>query len=228
MRGGTLVRYRYIVMVALALAMAGCGGGDEVPSVADDSARAGRMVLTEADLPGLVRDDDESDEDDEDDPFRQCLNDNQLLADLGEGPRAAEASFADADETLVRASAVTLAESEEDAEEAFAELERPAFIGCFENAIRTSFTEELGDDVDIENLEVADLAADFGDESVGYRATLDLIGEDDQASFAFDYVFIRVDRAVAALFSFDIDDTFDTADRSRLAGILVDRMENEL
>ncbi len=70
---------------------------------------------------------------------------------------------------------------------------------------------------------------DLGDESVGYRATLDLVGGGgESASFAFDYVFLRVDRAIAALFSFDIDDTLDAGDRSRLAGILVDRMEDEL
>ncbi|HEX7276087.1 MAG TPA: hypothetical protein VF244_01815 [Acidimicrobiales bacterium] len=101
--------------MALALVLAGCGGGgDDLPSAADDTARAGRIVLTEAEFPGLVREDDENDDDaEEDDPFRECLNESQLIADLGEGPRSAEATFVGGeDEAQVRASAVTLAESE--------------------------------------------------------------------------------------------------------------------
>ncbi len=217
MKAGTPLRYRL------------AGGGDKLPSVADDKARAERIILTDADFPGLEREDDEEDDDDESDSFRQCLNENQMLADLGEGPRSAEATFSDEDETLARASAVNLAESEDEAEEAFAELEQSSFVGCFENAIRTGFGDELGDGVEIDDLSVSELrVGDLGDEAIGYRATVDLVGQDDEASFAFDYVFIRVGRAVGVLFSFDIDTTFDEDDRERLSETLADRMADEL
>ena len=218
------------VAMAVVLALAGCGGGDDLPSAADDTARAERIVFTDADLPDLVRDDDDDEDDaEEDDPFRECLGDNPLIADLGEGPRGAEATFSDAEDgARVRASAVTLAERGADAEEAFAQLTEPGFVGCFEDAIRAGFTEELTDDAGIRNLSVTPLLDDFGDESVGYRVALDVVSGTESASFAFDYVFLRVDRGIAALFSFDIDDTLDADERSRLAGVLADRLEDEL
>ena len=235
MTAGTNVRHRSLaVAVALALAMAlalgACGsdGGDEVPSPQEDRARAERIVLTDADLPGLARQDDD-DADDEDDPFRKCLNDNQVLVDLGEGPRSAEATFGDAEETVVRSSAVNLAENDDDAEAAFDEVERPTFVGCFEDAIATGFDEGIGESANLENLEVDELSVDeYGDETVAYRATVDVVAAQERLSLAFDYVFFRVDRAIAVLFSFDVGQTFDEADRNRLSEVLTDRMADEV
>ncbi len=233
MTAGTNVRYRNLaVAVALTLALAlgacGGGGGGDVPGTQEDKARAERIVLTDADLPGLARQDDD-DADDESDPFRKCLNDNQVLVDLGEGPRSAEATFGDAAETVVRSSAVNLAENDDDAKAAFDEVERPTFVGCFEDAITTGFEEGIGESANLENLKVDELSVDkFGDETVAYRATVDVVAAQEKLSLAFDYVFFRVDRAIAVLFSFDVGQKFDEAERNRLSEVLTDRMENEL
>ena len=92
MTAGTNVRYRNVAMAVAwpwrsPSAPRGGGGGGDVPGTQEDKARAERIVLTEADLPGLARQDDDE-ADDESDPFRKCLNDNQVLVDLGEGPAA--------------------------------------------------------------------------------------------------------------------------------------------
>ena len=230
MTAGTMVRYRHVVVAALALTLGACGGDDggKVPTAQDDKARAQRIVFSEADFPDLARQADDQ-ADDESDPFRKCLNDNQVLVDLGKGPRSAEATFGNEDETLVRSSAVSLAESEDDAKAAFDEVSRKTFVGCFEDAITTGFEAGIGENADLQDLKVDKLSVDkHGDETVAYRATVDVVAAQEKLSLAFDYVFFRVDRAVAVLFSFDVAGTFDKADRNRLSEVLTGRMADEV
>ncbi|MEA2827546.1 MAG: hypothetical protein QOG43_1985 [Actinomycetota bacterium] len=228
MTAGTTVRYRQAV-VALALALGACGGGDgKAPPAQEDKARAERIVFTEADFPDLARQPTDNSDDDSD-PFRKCLNDNQVLVDLGRGARSAEATFGNEDETVVRSSAVSLAESGDDAKAAFDEVSRKTFVGCFEDAITTGFEEGIGTDADLQNLKVDGLSVDkHGDETVAYRATVDVVAAQEKLSLAFDYVFFRVNRAVAVLFSFDVGQTLDKGERNRLSKILTDRMADEV
>ena len=212
------------VGVILALALVACGGDEKIPTAAEDKAQAERIVLTEADVPGLIRIEDGA-SDDEADAIRQCLNGNAVLTGLGDGPRSAESNFANEDETVVRASSVSLAESECDAEAAFAEISKSGFKDCFGQAIRTAFEQELGgSEASISNLSVAELPVDdVGEDSVGYRATLGL-EVIRSVALSFDYVFIREGRGLAVLFAFDVDGSFDAADRTRLSKVIADRL----
>src|SRR5204862_1303491 len=98
-----------------------------------------------------------------------------------------------------------------------------------EDAITTGFESGIGEDADLQNLKVDELSVDkHGDETVAYRATVDVVAAQEKLSLAFDYVFFRVDRAVAVLFSFDVADTFDKADRNRLSEVLTGRMADEV
>jgi len=213
-----------LVGLVLTMALVACGGGDEkVPAAAEDKAQAERIVLTEADVPDLTRTEEE-DSDDGSEPFQKCLNDNVLLTKLGDGPRSAESSFGNEDETIVRASAVNLAESEGDAMAAFAELNRANFVGCFEEAVRTAFEEELSGS--FSNLEVIKLPVEkVGDDTVAFRTTLDLELVRSLA-LSLDYVFFRVGRGLGVLFSVDVDGTLDAAERTRLVKAIAGRLED--
>ncbi|MEA2687033.1 MAG: hypothetical protein QOE93_2228 [Actinomycetota bacterium] len=225
-----MVRTRYLLAVAstLALALAGCGGGDdEVPTVAEDTARAERIIFNEDDFPGYTLDAD--DEDDEDDPFRECLGGNQVLIDLGDGPRSAEADFSKDDGNITRSSAAILTVSEDEAEEAFAVLTESDFADCFKDAIQAGLDDAVGDDADVNDVTVSKLPdEDLGEETVGYRGQATLEDATESIDLSFDYVFFRVDRGLAVLFTFDVDDELSGGERTRLAKVLVQRLEDEV
>lgn len=215
----------------LAVALAACGGDDGVPPPAEDKARAQRVVLNERDLPGLTREDTDGD-DDETDPseaaFNRCLNNNPLLTQAGEDPRGAESEFGNDDETQNVASFATFAEDEKAATAALAVLRQPAFRGCFENALRSVLEEEEGGDADITGVTVTELpAGDLGDERVGYRSTVDVAAGTELETLVSDFVFVREGRGLAALFVFDVTETFDPNERLRLSQLLADRLSNE-
>ena len=219
-----------VLALVLATALAACGD-DGIPSPAEDKARAERVVLNERDVPGLTREDTD-DEDDESDPseaaFDRCLNNNPLLTQAGDDPRGAESEFGNDDESQNVASFVTFAENEKAATAALAVLRQPAFSGCFENALRTGLDEEVGSDANITRVTVAPLpSGDLGDESIAYRATVDLTAGSESATLVFDLVFIRGGRGVAGLFVFDLTDTFDPDERLRLSKVLSDRLPKD-
>jgi hypothetical protein len=223
---GSKARRRYRFILLLTVALVACGGDEDVPTAAEDRARAERMVFTAADLPDLTQGE-EDDSDDEDDPVRACLNGNPVLTELGNGPRSAEATFNDEEETLVRASTVNLAESEDDAKEAFAEVEGAAFLTCFEGAVREGFEEGIDEGLAATNLSVSNLRdAEYGDESVTYRVTLNLEVPGQTVPASFDYMFLREGRVVGVLFAFDINGSLADAERKRLAELLSDRMQD--
>lgn len=223
---GRVARWQYRFILFLTVALVACGGGDDPPTAAEDQARAERMVFTAADFPDLIEVEEDDSDDDEDDPLKDCLSD-PLLTELGNGPRSAESTFNDEDETQVRASIVNLAETEDAAEEAFGAVTTPAFLTCFEDAVRTGFEEGIDEGLAATNLSVTNLPdAEFGDESVTYRVTLNLEVPGQTVPASFDYVFIREGRAVAILFAFDIEDSLDDDERKRLAELLSDRMQD--
>ncbi|HVF14638.1 MAG TPA: hypothetical protein VM942_08565 [Acidimicrobiales bacterium] len=219
------VRMGLIVALILVLSLVACGGGEDPPSAAEDQARAEQMVLTAADLPGMTQGE-EDDSDDEDDPIGDCLE-SPVLTELGNGPRSAESAFNDDEETQLRSSAVNLAESEDDAKEAFGQVKEAAFLTCFQDAVRSGFDDAIGQGLAVTNLSASNLPdASHGDESVTYRVTLDLGLQGQSVPASFDYMFIREGRVVAVLVSFDLNGSLDDAERGRLAELLSDRMQD--
>ena len=230
----TVTRWRRAVTLALgmALGLAVCGGGDEekVGTPAEDKARAERVVFTELDLPGLTRDaDDPSDDesDSSDAAFKECVNDDPLLTKLGEDDRGAESTFSNDDSTVTRGSSVTFAVTEEEAQAAFAELERSSFAGCFQDVLRASFEEGLGDDATVGDFSVQPLTVEeLGEETAAFRALVTLEGPGQTLELAFDFVFFRIGRGLGGFFAFDVGDPLDVAERVRLSEILSERLED--
>jgi hypothetical protein len=222
---------RILAIVVFGMALAACGDGEKLPTAQEDKARAERIVLTEADVPGLTKEpaDDSSDTstDPSDVAFEACLHNNPLLTTLGESERGADATFSDDDESVTRSSAVTFAESEKDAKAAFAELTSDSFAGCLEGTFKSGLQAEIGSDADVSGLKVAAVpVADVGDEAVAYRADVDLEAAGQSFPLSFDFVFIRADRGIVGLFAFDAAKPLDDAERARLAKILGDRLQD--
>ena len=59
---------------------------------------------------------------------------------------------------------------------------------------------------------------DQGDESVGYRAAIDLGPAGRTVTLSMDFAFLRVDRTLGTLAAFDFQDGVDDDERSRLLG----------
>ncbi len=219
-------------------ACAGGGGGSTPPSAADDKARAGEVVLRQADLPRLREEprveDDETEpspgeEDAEDDAledrFLSCLGDNALLDNLGKGPRGESSEFNDDEGSVSVLSLVVFAEQEDEAEAAFAEMSRQGVAECLEETLRTTF-EQFGSAPEIS---VSTLPVDTrSDGQIGYRITLvpDLPPELDALpdTASFDLVFLRGGRGLAGLFLTDRAGTFDEGERARLTDLLSKRL----
>jgi len=226
---------RFLVILVLGMGigmgLVACGGDEDPPSAAEDKARAEKVVLTDADVPGLTKDPADDDTDTETDPsdeaFEKCLDNNVLLTDLGEDERGAEASFSDEDEEVTRSSVVTFAETKKEAEEAFDAVSKDSFAGCLEDAFKTGLQEEIGSDATVGDVAVSKLPdEDLGDEHVAYRAAVDLSAAGQSFELSFDFVFVRVDRGLAGLFAFDVEEAFAAGERTRLTKILADRLED--
>ncbi len=229
----TVTHRRLVLILALGvgLGLAGCSSDDEkVATPQQDKAAAERAVLTEADVPDMTRDEDDP-SDDEEDPsdaaFEECVNNNVLLTNLGEDERGAESTFSNDDSSSTRGSSVTFAPSEDEAKSAFAELERSTFAGCFQDVLRTSFDEEVGAEATVSEFSVEPLTVEeLGDETAAFRAMVTLEGPGQTLELSFDFVFVRVDRAIGGLFAFDVGDPLDPAERVRLSEIITERMED--
>ncbi len=220
--------------LGLGLGLAACGGDEEsVGTPEEDQARAERAVLNSGDLPGLTMDTDEADDDDDDeaDPFGEafgeCVDDNELLdPDAAENPRGAESSFSNDDGSRTVLSGVSFAESETEAEAAFDVLTSPGFASCFEGVFRTGMEEAAGSQLDVD-ASVSELpTGSLGDEAVGYRVTVGASGTGGSRTGTLDFVYIRVGRGLASLSAFTVGPPFADADRTRLAELLGDRLQD--
>lgn len=226
------VGLRYLVSLVLSMALVACGGdGDNgavtaAPTAEEDKVRAEGVVLSELDLPGLIKQPAQDETDAADAIYNECINDNPLLTEFGEGARGAESDYRNGEQTIVRGSSAAFAEHEEEATAAIAELRKPTFAGCFERALQVFYTAEIGDEAEVKNVEVSALVVEErGDESVGYRARLDLTGRARSVVVSFEFVFVRVGRGMVGLSTQDIGQPLEAAERSRLTQLLANRLE---
>ena len=230
---------RKILVLVLAVLIAGCGGDDSESSDATtippttrptpeaDKARAGRIVLTAADLPGYTEDTEPEEDDDEvDRAFAACMqNDPVLTAEEGTNPRTVDGGDFERNEELTVGSEATIAETEDQAREALNKVRSPAVLDCFTRTIRTELPKTLDPGVSLRNVAVTSpTVTPVGDESVGLRIALTLSAQGETARLVLDVTIIRRERAVAFLSTTGVNTAFPEAERASLATKMADRM----
>lgn len=239
-RAAKMSAMRKLLVLALLVFVPACGGGDSessdttnAPTTARataevDKARAGRIVLTGADLPGYTEDaaTDEDDDPEVDRAFATCVkNDPILTAEPDTNPRTVDGSDFEKTDELSVGSTATIGETEDQAKKAISRLREEGVLDC----MGTSFREELAKsvpsgaslrDVSVEKLSVA--AA--GDESVGLRLVAVLAVRSESVRVTSDITAIRRERAVAFLVTTGVGTSFPEGERTALATKMAGRM----
>ena len=221
--------------------LAGCGGGDDsatptttaAPNTTTtvarpelDKEKAGRVVLTAADVPGFTADPPDADDNDTiEQAANACVNNNPVLVRLGEDTDARGAVSPDfrKGEGQTVGSSVTFGETEEEARSAIAALSAPSFAGCFSEAAAAALrTDPTFSNVTVETTRLPTVAA--GDQSIGFRNTIRATVRNIPATFFVDFTFVRRGRAFAVINDLSVSTPFPEADRVRLATTIAGRM----
>ena len=229
---------RKILVLALLVLVPACGGDDSdsadttaPPTTARataelDKARAGRIVLTGADLPGYTEDVSAEEDPAVDEAFAACVeNDPVLTADPATNPRTVDGSdFDKSDEQSVSSSAV-IAETEDQARAAMGRLREQGVLDCLGTNFREELGETLGSEATLRSVDVDELpVAAAGDESVGLRLVATIGVEGETVRVTADVTAIRRERAVAFLVTNGVNSPFPQAERTDLATKMAGRM----
>lgn len=234
-----------VLLTTLAL-LAGCGGDDDSessesktdsttapattrPTAEQDKQRAGRIVLTAADLPGYTEDtsSDDDDDDEVDRAFAACVqNDPVLTAQEPADPRTVEGKdFEKSAEQQLVSSKASIAETAEQAQAALAQLRNQTVLNCLERAFRPELQKSLDAGDTLNSLNVTTLpVASVGDESVGFRIAATVTTSGQRVPITFDFTIIRRERAVAFLLTTAVARSFSNSERDALASKMADRM----
>ena len=193
-----------------------------------DEQKAERIVLTATDLPGFTAD--PRDADDEDSPEAEaelaaCANNDPVFAQMGEesDPRGAFSPEFKKGETVTVSSAVTFADSEDQAQGAITAFSAPSFPACFSRG----FAAELRRDGTFTNVTVNTTklpAMTVGDQSVGLRSVARLRAGGTAITVYADFIRIRSGRALSGIQIFSAPTPFPDAERIRLATAIAGRM----
>ena len=190
-----------------------------------DKQKAGRIVLTAADLPGYTEDPPDSDDSDFGEEGAECFKNNALLLRVGEDgdPRGAFSADFSKGEDVTVGSGVTFGETEDEARSAITDISASTFPACFSRLLSA----ELKKDPTFTNVTATTTklpAITAGDQSVGYRTVVKTRVAGTNLTINFDFTFVRVGRAVAVLDASSLGTPFPTAERTRLATVLAGRM----
>jgi hypothetical protein len=231
---------KFLVLVTALVLLVGCGGDDSEssqpttaptsaqPTPEQDKARAGRIVLTAADLPGYTEDPD-SDEDDDDETERVlggCVqNDPVLTADEPESPRTVEGKEFNKGETQSVSSTATIAETQEQAEAALTQLRNQTVLNCLESGARRELAGSVGPGATVQAVSVSSLPVPtVGDEAVGLRIEATITAQGQTVRVTTDVTAVRRERAVAFLSTTGVRNAFSPSERQALATRMADRM----
>ena len=188
-----------------------------------DDQKAQRIVLTAADVPGFTMETPEPD--DSDYLPGACFNGNAVLLRIGrdDDPRGAlSPDFTDSQDATV-GSAVSFAETEDEARAAFTALSAPSFTTCF----GAEFAKELDSQPEFSNVTATVTrlpALAVGDQSIGYRTTVKARYTGVAVTTYFDFVFVRAGRAVAVVDAVATGTPFSNAGRTRLVTAVAGRL----
>ena len=232
------------LLLVTALFTAGCGdggGGAESSSQTTvapttsttlsqaqlDKAKAQRIVLTAADLPGYTMDPPEpQDTSTLGSDAGACVNNNPVLVQLGNetDPRGAlGADYSNPDDVTV-GSSVTFADTDDQARSAFTDLSAASFPACFS---RTFAAELQKQEPSFTNVSVNTTrlpAITAGDQSAGFRSVAQVRSEGVRVTLNIDFTFVRVGRAVGEIDTIIVGKQFPPAERLWLATTLAGRM----
>ena len=235
-----LARGRVAAGIAAAVLLMGCGD-DESASPATtvapattttlsqtelDRQKAQRIVLTAADLPGYTAEppDPVEGSDRLEEEAAPCFNNNRLIVRVGQpsDQRGASADFRKGDGVSV-GSAVTFAETEDEARAALTDIGAASFPACFSRVL----TADLQGTPGVSNVSATTTrlpALAVGDQSVGYRSVVKARSNGTAVTINLDFTFIRTGRAVAVLDDNSLGTPFPASERGRLATALAGRM----
>ena len=231
---------RKILVLALLVLVPACGGGDSEESsdattapttgratAEVDKARAGRIVLTGADLPGYTEDasaDEDSPEVDK--AFATCVdNDPILTAEPDTNPRTVDGSDFDKTDEMSVSSSATIGETEDQARKAIAQLRGQGVLDCMGRSFREELSESLGAQALLREVSVEKLpVAAAGDESVGLRLLATIGVANQSVRVSSDVTAIRRERAVAFLVTTGVNEPFPEVERTALANKMASRM----
>lgn len=193
-----------------------------------DKAKAQRILLTAADLPGYTLsppDPSSANSAQFDAAADACVNRNAILAALGEDndPRGAYTEDFEKGDSLTVSSAATLAETEDQARTAVADASVATVPACLARAI----TAELKTDATLTNVTVTGSklpTLTVGDQNVGFRMVAKARTQGQNVTFNTDFTFLRVGRALALLTDSSVTTVLPEAERVRLATVLTGRM----
>ena len=216
-----------LLAVSLTLGAACGGGGSDVPPVAEDKAKAERMVLTLADVPGMTQD--PPDEEEPDDTFSdKCLAHNPTLTTHPK-PRGADGpEFSKDDGEVQISSAVFFTETEAEARRAFTDLKKALGEQCLKDGIKGVIEESGEGDIAVRSVNASPLPSVEGvDESGGSRVTLDVTAEGERLDLHFDVQYLRHGRAMGGLFTSGVRSPFPEGERTRLSNVLARRLSGK-
>ena len=239
-------RRHWCLAVVVTMLLASCGGdGDSssadrdgptttvaptstIPPPAADKARAQRIVLTAADVPGFTAkppDPEEDADDTSDEAVAQCAKNNPLVLE-GDDPRSADSpDFSKGDDEETVSSSATFAETEEAARLFMADIGAPAFAGCFDDAftkVAAADPEARGVTFKVSTTPLP--APGVGDQSVAYRSVITGSQGRTRVTFNGDFTFIRTGRALAFFAVTKQGAPFRESERMRLASVIARRM----
>lgn len=224
---------------AVAVGVGACGGGGSggpappgttttsLSPAQLDKARAQRVVLTAADLPGYTTDPPGAARDSAEFEAAAdaCVRNNPLIVALGEDddPRGASSPGFRRGDTVRVTSSVTFGDTEAAARTVMADLGAPSFPACFSAA----FTAELRKDAANSDVAVTTttLPADqLGDQSVAFRTVARFRTQGTNVTLNIDFTFVRVGRGFGSVQDLSATTAFPDAERIRLATALATRM----
>lgn len=192
-----------------------------------DQAKATRIVLTVADLPGFTMDaPDPADTSTLGTDAAECINNNPVLSQLGDDPDPRGALGADYSkgEEITVGSSVTFADTEDQARSAFTDLSAASFPACFARIFASELRTQDPTFTSV-NVNTTRLPAiTVGDQSAGFRSVARITSSGVAVTLNVDLTFIRVGRAVAELDTITLGTQFPAAERLRLATALAGRM----
>jgi hypothetical protein len=241
-----MLRRTSVALVSAALLLAGCGDDDGV-STADDQETADKAIAA---VEQALRDDgfkaaSPDDEDDDDLSFQSeaCREFEAVASPLGDWELLGETAIATTRpfdrgkfelsggvEEHVGAS-VAFVEQPQNLDRLFDVLNDERLGPCFEEAMRIRSEKDVDegqDAVEIRDIEVETLGADgLGDASAGYRVTTEITTQGFTVLGSFASQYVRVDRAVVAVYVVTIGNEEPTADRTALLQILVDGVSDQ-
>ena len=212
---------RTVVCAATLVLASGCGGS-ETPTAAEDEKAAKRIVLTANDLPGFQTEPLAADAGPS--PLDRCVNGNPVL--VGENPRGVEGDDLTKDDGDIRVqSGAVFAVREAEAGKAFSDLRSALVSQCLKDAMKETFVSGAEPGVVVRNVTVTPLpAGKAGIESASARVTVALERGRERASVHVDLTVLRHGRAVAGVFTFQMQQPFADRERLRLTQLVAGRM----